>query len=193
MADPEKVTQIVEAFAQIYTNHKLSEMSIAMYCRVLSDIPNDLLEAAALAHVRTGKFFPTPAELVELATEVAFEGMPLPLEAWREVKSQVMSWCVVFSHPLIEEAINCLGGMKAFGQSNEDEEPSWRARFCEVYAGLVKRAKSKAAEHPDVATVRRQLSRPLEPGARLSDTAGDVQRITAGVARKLTGGGNGKG
>jgi hypothetical protein len=48
-------------------NEPVSKARALIYFQALEDLPIDALRVAVLAHVRTGKFFPRPAELRERA------------------------------------------------------------------------------------------------------------------------------
>lgn len=154
-----------------------------VYFRFFGHLPAEVVRPAVLKHMETGVFFPAPAELKAAIAKIMFEDVPLPLEAWGEVKDECGQMYPIFSHALVGMAINALGGLRAFGQSPESEEPSWRARFCDVYAAMRDRMIERAMEHPEIRAAREQLAMPLSEQARIEDV-GDVKRI-GDVVRKL--------
>lgn len=134
----------------------------------LADMDDELLKAATVQHIATNKWFPSIADLragaVSLISRTA--DTPDPHTAWGQVKSGRSL------HPLAQQAIDSLGGMKAFGLSHVDDESSWRAQFIRAYENLQNREAHNAMTPPVVLAYiekRKELG-----GASVSGLIGDV-------------------
>ena len=94
------------------------------------------------------------AELREVAFEIQARaaGLPSPEEAWKEVMARVRSdgyyRSPEFTHSLIQDAVDGLGGWKTLCAG--DNLVADRAHFLRIYAGLMQRHKSDAAMLPEV-------------------------------------------
>lgn len=58
--------------------------SFDLYARLLEDIPGEILEASALAHIAESRFFPTIAELRAQAVDILMPERLTALEAWND-------------------------------------------------------------------------------------------------------------
>ncbi len=180
MATQAEVFKIITGIAAAYPNFTVPKATYQVYARLLADVQPDVLTAAAAKAAATCKFFPTVAEIREAATSLmpAVAGLPTAYEAWGEVKRNVYhSHRPVWSHPLIEKTINCLGGLDAFGQSNIEDEMSWRAQFLRAYQALAKFEHDDAMMLPEVRELRAKLLQ---------------ERIVGPLSKQLAGG-NGHG
>lgn len=130
--------------------------TIELYLRLLGDLPTEAVKAAVLAHIGRSTFFPSIAEIRQGAVGILAgeQGLPLPHEAWAEVKAQVRSvghyGQPAWSHPLIGKALDGAGGFQSFCMSDSDQEPSWRAQFLRAYEQLVSREREDQAMLPEV-------------------------------------------
>lgn len=167
MAQPDEVLRIVAMLSVAYPRTELKDATTELYVRALADLDAGLLEAAALecvTHYDGGKgdWFPSVARIRYYAGQVSVRAAQVPdsSEAWSEVLRNVMAARVNirWSHPMVEQAINLLGGLAAFGQSSTDDEPSWRARYLQTYEALVKRTTDDVERVPAVRGVERQLA-----------------------------------
>lgn len=140
MVDRREIIKILAFLAALYPRFELTEASIDAYSLILADIPADLLEAAAKDLGSRATFFPAAAELRRAAYDLIerSQQMPTAYEAWRQVKSQFAGRREEL-HPLAVQAISSLGGLRAFGQSQVDDEPSWRARLIAAYEIMAER------------------------------------------------------
>ena len=143
---------------------QLEKDAIALYHRMLSDLPVIAVRAAVLTHISQSVFFPSIAEIRKgaMASIVRDKRPPLPHEAWAEVKLcvKVYGYAVTptFSHPLIERALDGAGGYKDFCMSELDQEMSWRAQFLKSYEQLLARETEDALMLPEVAGLIKQLA-----------------------------------
>lgn len=107
----------------------------------LRDIDDELLKTAVIQHIATQKWFPSVADLRGAAQALIqrADGLPDSYTAWKEVKANLGRSNPQWSHPLVEKAINALGGLRDFGLSDVNDESSWRARFIAAYEQYQKR------------------------------------------------------
>jgi hypothetical protein len=196
MATYLEVLLVMERLARTWPEYNLTEQTNEIYADALSDIPADALMAGAKKCIRTCTFFPKPAEIIKACVGIVFDDVQSAAQAWGDVKRNVSAdYGFHFDNPYTERAIHALGGLNirnggegSYGQSPPDDEPSWRARFMAEYDRLVAQARDRASESDLELEMRRQLRRPLEPGARLSDGAPDTKKIIDDVTKRLTGG-----
>ena len=162
MASSETVTRMFGLLTANWPTYAWNEATVAVYEECLSDLPDEVLEAATLSCIGSATFFPKIGELRGAAFDIVLtnEGLPSVLEAWQDVKRNVKasvshrSW----SHPFVEQAINMLGGLKEFGFSEVEMEASWRAQFIRAYETLTKRQRDDALMLPRVRDVIHQLA-----------------------------------
>lgn len=153
MANEAEVLKVLAILGASYPNFELRDDTGEVYCRLLADIPCDLLEAAAIQHIAENRFFPSVAELRELADRIASyrDRRPTALEAWGEVIQQVHSigsWRKPeFSSPLIARCVECIGWHTICYSEMIAAE---RARFIEAYDELVKREREERRMLPEV-------------------------------------------
>jgi len=92
MASLDKVAQLMTAMSANYVNYKLTKEAIAFNTRILSDIPDDILEAATLDICsRPGAFFPSVGDWRQKALDIKLNkaGIPNAYEAWEELLSMI--------------------------------------------------------------------------------------------------------
>lgn len=179
----EEVVRVLAFLASLYPRFELTKPTIRAYVQILEDIPAETLRAAAKELGSTSTFFPAAAELRQAAFNLMeqAQGIPSAYEAWEQVLGQFQGRRQEL-HPLALKAINQIGGLTRFGQSQVDQEASWRARFVSAYEALVDRERTRARRLPSVAeTVKR-----LEGGR-----AADVQAALGEVAGRLRANGEG--
>jgi hypothetical protein len=95
--------------ASVWSGETIDADKIAAYTWALDDVTYAAVEAAAKVHLRRGKFFPKPAELLEI---IAAETVPEigPGEAWAEVQRCINSrHDHPYSHPAIGMAVRMVG------------------------------------------------------------------------------------
>jgi predicted CoA-binding protein len=122
----------------------------------LAELPEtvDLLVIAAKQHAASSKWFPSVAELRGVALEIQARarGIPTAAEAWVEVMGQVRAHGYygepVFSYPLIQQAIDGLGGWRNLCAGTN--QVADRAHFLRIYESLSSRDHDTAAMLPVV-------------------------------------------
>ena len=122
-----------------------------IFMATLQDIPDDLLIAATVHYIASNREFPAVADLRKAAVYLVnrADDVPDPSTAWGQVKRAVRTRDPL--HPLAEKAINSLGGLRDFGQSDLGDEGQWRARFIMAYEGYLKRQVEDAMMLPQIA------------------------------------------
>jgi len=147
MAHETEIVKVLGTLAAAYPRFPLTKATSRVYVRLLLDLPVELLEDAALHSISTSEWFPTIAKLRAAAVEILAvqAGVPTQFEAWAEVQRMITrpikqrKW----HHPLILEAMEGIGGMNSYGHSLVEAEASWRARFFEAYAAMIRREQEK--------------------------------------------------
>lgn len=96
MATKLEIAQLLQLFENLPNNpakdadaDKVAQL-VATYHATLHDLPLDMLKAAALGYLATGKFFPTPGDLRTKSVEIALlaMGVPTPGEAWGQIMTE---------------------------------------------------------------------------------------------------------
>ena len=146
MATSEQVMSVMAIIAAAYPGAEPQVETIKLYIALLANIPAQNLEQAALLHISRSPFFPTIAELLDASRDVRSmaEHTPLAAEAWGEVAEQIRktghSGKPQFSHPLVEQAVHCLGWRTLCLSDNPVAD---RAHFIKNYDTLLKREKNQ--------------------------------------------------
>ena len=142
MATNEEILSVLTLVVAAYPSAEPKAETIQVYLKLLSGIPARNLEQAALLHISHSHFFPTIAELLEAVRDVqtAAEHIPLAAEAWGEVAEQIRrvghSGKPQFSHPLVSQAVRCLGWQTLCLSDNPVAD---RAHLIKTYDTLLKR------------------------------------------------------
>lgn len=113
-----------------------------VYHRALADIPFDLAERAVDEWLRTGKFFPAPSEIRELALRAGV-GLPAAEIAWQEAQRVIGGYrpgdpAPRWSSKVLEEAVAAVG-WTAIKMCEADQLGTLRAQFRDTYNALLKR------------------------------------------------------
>ena len=155
------INSFIELLANAYPQSSIGKHTEEIYQRMLSDIPPDVLKAATLQHIATSKYFPSIAELREIAFALSSEvsQMPTPFEAWEEVVSQIRRTGFygkpVFSNKLIARAVDCLDWQVLCSSENSIAD---RAHFVRVYEQLLEREVNESKMLPEAREVRELLA-----------------------------------
>lgn len=131
---------------------------------LLADIPPEVLKAAAFQHIASSKWFPTVAELRELAREITCPARLTGVEAWGVVKREIarvgLSGKPDFGDEFIAAAVRTLG----WGSLCMSEfEAADRARFIQCYETFIAREDRQAALLPQVRALMGEVSQVLLP------------------------------
>lgn len=110
----EETGQLLAVFKAMYPTHPVPnpEAMVTAYQMALDDLPAEAVTVAAREWMRTGVFFPKPAELRSIIAERGLS-LPSPEEAWSEVMSQIRavgsygnpSWSCL----AVRQAVDALG------------------------------------------------------------------------------------
>lgn len=149
------IAEILAVIAVAYPNFVVTEKTNEVYWQILSDIPTDELKAACLHCISESgrKFAPSVGEIRGAVGELRgmVSNVPSSYDAWNEFHKNVVrsDYSPQWSHPLVEKTARLIG-MHDYGQSNVDDQPSWRARFIQCYEQLQERAQSENLLLPEV-------------------------------------------
>lgn len=179
MASKDTLAQVWLMLAEAYPQAKQVDVAgtAKLYARLLADIPDDLLEAAALHVIGRSKFFPAVAELRDAAFDLRKTALALPtaLEAWGEVMAEVRRSGSYreprFSSDVIRQAVVALGGWQSICLS--ENVTADRARFVEVYDQLTGREDAHARLLPSVRGKVTELAAALADKKRLKSGTDD--------------------
>lgn len=120
-----ETTAILAILRQLWPDMAVDEGAVRVWTWALEELTYPQAEAAVKRYIRTGKFPPKPAELLELAATEAVAPDLIPEEAWAEVRSEARRVGYNrpptfhrgeftrleprFSSPLIERAVAAVG------------------------------------------------------------------------------------
>ena len=147
MATERGVLEVLTVLSAAFPQFKLAEATVRVYTRVLADIDDKLIEAAAYDCLARCRFFPSVAELRDAAHAIAAPALPSAFEAWEEVLRQIRDVGAyrtpTFTDPRIEAAVRQVGGWSMLCRS--ENVAADRARFLEAY-DRAQRAEDHAAK-----------------------------------------------
>ena len=167
MATEKVIVQIMGVLAAAYPSFLLTRETIAVYQRVLSDVPDELLQGAALDAVSKSRFFPTVAELRDAALSIKRigSGNPSAFEGWEEVirliREKGHGFLPEFSHPWITSAVRQIGGWQRLCMS--ENLVADRARFLEAMTDCERRNLESERTLPQVRELALRLASTRRP------------------------------
>src|SRR3990167_7053860 len=173
MATEKVIVQVMGVLAAAYPSFSLTRETIAVYQRVLSDVPDELLQHAALDCISKGRFFPSVSELRDAALSIKRigSGNPSAFEGWEEVVRVVREkghgFLPEFSHPWIGAAVRQIGGWQRLCMS--ENLVADRARFFEAFQDAERRNTESERTLPQVRELALRLAstrRPELPGGK---------------------------
>ena len=141
------ITALFANFGQQDNNQRM-----AIYIKILRDIPVEVLEKACEKLMLENKFLPVPAEIVEasrslIGTVDAKARFKSWDEAWDEIerKMQATPWghIPIFSTPEIAAAVSNFG-WNTLQQSLASDMPTIRAQMKKMYESVCERAKEQS-------------------------------------------------
>lgn len=171
MASFETISEIFVLLQANWPNYEYTERTMELYERCLYDVPDEVLEAAAIQCVRDCTFFPKVAELKNASYSIMIDEMdlPTPFEAWQMVQAHLRKPPTLFrggQHyrlaplpPLIEKAVAGVGGWYALRHT--DNLVADRARFYQCYEAVIRRERQRLEMLPEVKRVAERMSMPL--------------------------------
>jgi len=184
MATEHEVLEVLGILTAAYPRYKPSAQTISVYCKLLADLPGDILHLAAIECATSRTFFPSVYEIRAAAVQLdrRSNAVPSAAEAWQEVleapitgklksidyenSTPGVSWVILeeeykFSHPLVEKVARNLGWPDKFFT---DLMASDRARFLQAYETQIDTASSEALSLPEV---REYTRGQMEAGAAI--------------------------
>lgn len=183
MATKQEIEIIIAKLSAAFPNWKVTAYTVQVYLEDLQDIDSDTLEAAVrMCRTEPGRAFaPSTGEIRGAVGRLRglVSNTPSPYEAWMEFKrfTVASNYSPEWSHSLVEKTARLIG-MRDYGQSNVDDEPSWRARFIQCYEQLLEQAQNENMLLPEVRGY-------LEfNGARLESPLDQMKKLTAKMEHK---------
>jgi hypothetical protein len=139
MASQAKVIEVLASMCLLYPFPPGTAAEMALLQRLwhedLADVPDNILQAAVAHYRRSGeRFRPPPGVLRDIARQMA-QGGPDDLasrEAWAKVMGANFNPGKV-DDPMALQAMNLIGGFKAFGESETDKQGIWKTDFLKTY------------------------------------------------------------
>lgn len=174
---------ILKQLAAGFSNGQMSDETVAVYARLLQDIPPADLQTVVDQCLAECKFLPTIAEIRERYIALTKSlGALSAAEAWGLVTGQIRaigSWgAPEFDDPLTARVVEMMGWRELCQSENQMAD---RAQFMRMYQEIRDR-------HDRIDNLLPQARRMLE-----THTGRDVQSLTAQVAKRLTITANGSG
>ena len=146
-----KIIKMLTPYLTVYPACKLEASGLMLYARALQDVPLDELDAAMVRLMRTSKFFPTVAEILEAVKTtrdvISGEDKGGAGAAWHEAMELVRHvgpyrpW--TYSSPAVERAVKHFGKMELC-ELETDAVNTARAQFMRIYNEEAARAKERA-------------------------------------------------
>ena len=175
--DQQMAAEILRPLLAAYPNARLTADSIFVYAVALSELHPRQLQAGGLRCMRTCKFVPSIAEIMEAAQDVTEHAngtkVSSPDEAWNEVQRQMEEAFIykkpVFSTPEIERAALAMGWI-GLCETPTNQIGTARAQFLRLYESVCSRQKSNQVN---------------ENVIRLVGGENAMREITAGVMKCL--------
>ncbi len=165
--DVERIIAMLSLAYPSYESHKTPQQicaTIDLYHRFLRDVETPILEAAAMQHITSSKWFPSVYELREAALSLVNHGESSAEEAWLEVKktiSRVGYYGVPqFSDAKILRAVEAIGWRELCLTPIETEGVT-RAHFMRIYDSLKNRQRMEHLTLPEIRSVieRKKIER----------------------------------
>ena len=135
-----KIIKLLTPYLTVYPACKLEASGLMLYARALQDVPLDEIDAAMVKLMRTSKFFPSVAEILEAVktTRDVIGGNDTSSAgaAWQEAMKLVKDigpygpW--TYSSPAVERTVKQFGRMELC-ELKTDEMNTARAQFMRIY------------------------------------------------------------
>ena len=136
MLSKDFVAELAALASASYPQWQPTAATLHTWTHLLGDFSEDALRGAMVAHIRSSKFPPSVAEIVEQARLQSASEDPTTGEAWPEV-TKVEKYAdpsdVSWSHPRIGKAVEAIGGFNMLANSPVRDRTANRARFIEAY------------------------------------------------------------
>lgn len=135
-----KIVKLLTPYLTVYPSCKLEASGLMLYARALQDVPLDELDAAMVRLMRTSKFFPTVAEILEsvktMREVISGKDTSGAGAAWHEAMELVRHvgpyrpW--TYSSPAVERAVKQFGKIELCELETDDVNTA-RAQFMRIY------------------------------------------------------------
>lgn len=145
-----KIIKLLTPYLTVYPACKLEASGLMLYARALQDVPLDELDAAMVRLMRTSKFFPTVAEILESVktTREVISGKDTSGAgaAWHEAMELVRHvgpyrpW--TYSSPAVERAVKQFGKIELCELETDDVNTA-RAQFMRIYNAEAERERGR--------------------------------------------------
>ena len=141
-----EIIKILKPYCMAFPKSGMTEGTLLIYSRALSDLPPAELNAAMLYLLRTSKYWPTVAEIIEavkiLRERVQGTALPSAADAWGEVIELVRRRGVYepweYSCPEVKAAVEKFGRVELC-MIEENAVNTARAQFMRMYDQVVRR------------------------------------------------------
>ena len=152
---------LIALLSALYPERKTDPAMTEAYYQILNDIDIELLKAATLqlaANPETN-FFPRAGALrtAAFALVETASGTPSADDAWDELMKAIGKYGVYrkpeFSHPLIQQALDGIGGWRTLCMSDESETSYTRDAFKKTFATVLKRERNEMQMLPAVRAI----------------------------------------
>lgn len=181
MATNKTISQVLKVISAAYPRFELSEETVMVWAKFVSDLEDDLLEAAVAKFISSSDhaFPPSIPEIRRAASDIrqSVMGLPTAFEAWEEVMRAphpnpipqfkdgkfVEHEEYVWSHPLVGMVAKQLGWWRTFPNLASDKVAIDRAHFFRAYeAACFKRMESETQLPNVTAYIEEYKNKPLE-------------------------------
>jgi len=178
---------LIALLSALYPERKTDPAMIEAYYAILSDIDIELLKAATLQIAASPEtnFFPRAAAIraAAFALVETASGTPNADDAWDEVMKAIGKFGMYrkpeFSDPLIQKALDGIGGWRTLCMSDESETSYTRDAFKKSFAAMLGRARTDVRMLPQVRAI---VARFAGNGPALA-AGSSTKRITKGDER----------
>lgn len=162
------IGSILKQLFAAFPNTQISEGTVAVYLRLLSDIPPEALQVAVDQAIATCRFLPTVAELRDTLLGLSTIGQLSWGEAWENVQSEmrrVGSYGVPhFSSDLTASVVRSMGWKTLCASENPQTD---RAQFRDMYTALAARQAGEQKLLPQAREYASETTGRLLPIGRL--------------------------
>ena len=149
---------LAQLFAS-YPNSNANEQTVAMYDRLLADIPDEILQTVVYHAISESKILPTIAEIRESAYSTTHPNRLTAIEAWETVKTQMrrVGWVGTprFNDEITAQVVKSLGWRYLCSSENEMAD---RAHFCKAFDAMAQRQETDAKLLPEVRELRQIMA-----------------------------------
>jgi len=152
---------LIALLSALYPERKTDPAMTEAYYQILNDIDIELLKAATLqlAANPDTNFFPRAGALrtAAFALVETASGTPNADDAWDEVMKAIGKYGMYrkpeFSDPLIQKALDGIGGWRTLCMSDESETSYTRDAFKKSFAAMIGRARTDVRMLPAVRAI----------------------------------------